>query len=1305
MRTLAGFVLLLALACSAICGPALASTAPPPLHQAAEQGDTQALRALLREGISPDSADIKGRTALHRAVMTDQEASLRLLLAQGADPDLPDALMLTPLHYAAKARRPHLVALLIDAGAQPDIQFQPGLRPLYLAALEGDAGSVELLLGAGADPDLPTSGGDTPIQQAVTRKHTEVVEALLQGGASADLVFDGGRTFLQYAISEHSLPLLDLLLRPESGLEPTASELREAMDEAVEKNDVKLLKRLVEADVEMMTVPRGSGEQEGEAVTLLEHFFDTRDRELLDLLLEKGGGQNTPFSDGRLPLEHAICKGKARLLDALLNLGVDPDALLSHGQRPLHLAMSLWEFDLTRRLLEAGASTELTTEDGLAPILVPLVPKRKYCSRPPVDWRNSFSYHSGYMKYVELLLEHGARVDGGSPDGPSAMHQAVRFRNKELAELLLQRGAPTDLLHEGRTPLAATLERGSMDKVEYLLASGCGFEVSADDYPFDEALVMAARAGLLSLLRPLVAGGADPGARSFRDRGKRTYETPLHAAAREGRAELASLLIELGAPLEAADHRGATPLFVAAQEEQWDMTLLLLRSGADPAAARGDRLALGEVMGQPDEALLNAFLDALEGREGRQHVLDEALEDALDCRSAPYARLLLERGASISHRTVYGSVLCMAVARGMADTVELLLERGADPNETCSMARTALTYAVEPSYGSADTIRMVESLLAAGARVDGNHRLRSEVEDTARPKRAPTWVERIREQGLPIGDEPRRDLQPPAWKAEERTQPPPAYVPTPLVRAAQCKPHLITTLLSAGADADARGEHARTALHLVVGNELLRDQAPPSEIAPLHLVRALIEAGASLDAEDDGGRTALIGATRLGDMELMRALLDAGADPNHKDALGNTALAYARDAELGAQRRPLSALLLERGAHPDLVANHSDALIRAVVEGDTDDLLARLDAGAHPDDQDLEGATAAWWAVRKCRLDALRILLEHGADADLALSGREPYLLSASGLRQHRSCLNNDVGTGLVELLLDHGANVGAVAEDGTTALIQACGTGDPELVGLLLEKKRTRRWLNARNADGITALHAASKRGKPGIVELLLDAGADVDLADRWGYTPLMWNQEDKDLSPRFQDRNNDKSEITELLLGAGADISARAQGGVTPLMVFIASQDMASAKLLIERGATVDQPDEQGRTPLHLAAGRGEQNLGIFDLVVTDATLDRRDQAGMTPLAWAAWGGDNWNIPVLAGFGASMNARDDHGLTPLMWAAARGHDRTADALLQFGADPGLEVEGGFKAADYARAAEHELLAEKLEAAEPRHE
>ena len=89
----------------------------------------------------------------------------------------------------------------------------------------------------------------------------------------------------------------------------------------------------------------------------------------------------------------------------------------------------------------------------------------------------------------------------------------------------------------------------------------------------------------------------------------------------------------------------------------------------------------------------------------------------------------------------------------------------------------------------------------------------------------------------------------------------------------------------------------------------------------------------------------------------------------------------------------------------------------------------------------------------------------------------------------------------VVKFLREHGATTGSL--DQTTNLITAAADGDVEEIGLLLSMSNNKH-IDAGDYDKRTALHLAAGEGRMEIVRLLCEAGANVNVQDRWGGRPL---------------------------------------------------------------------------------------------------------------------------------------------------------------------------------------------------------
>jgi len=151
---------------------------------------------------------------------------------------------------------------------------------------------------------------------------------------------------------------------------------------------------------------------------------------------------------------------------------------------------------------------------------------------------------------------------------------------------------------------------------------------------------------------------------------------------------------------------------------------------------------------------------------------------------------------------------------------------------------------------------------------------------------------------------------------------------------------------------------------------------------------------------------------------------------------------------------------------------------------------------------------------------------------------------------------------------------------------IKAVKDKDGAKVKELAEKPGT-TVVNARDGDsGEGALHIVTKRGDAGWVGFLLRFGADPNLKDRQGNTPLILSA----LS-----RWTEGVRIYTLIK---ADVDTQNRLGETALLKAVQNRDGFMVKQLLDAGANPDISDNSGRTPRSFAASdpRGESIVKLF-------------------------------------------------------------------------------------------------------------
>jgi ankyrin repeat protein len=147
-------------------------------------------------------------------------------------------------------------------------------------------------------------------------------------------------------------------------------------------------------------------------------------------------------------------------------------------------------------------------------------------------------------------------------------------------ELLLARGVPRDAGELGRTAFQVAASEGKVESLKFLLAKGAKVDYTIPQMSDGSALHLATFYGHLDAVRLLVESGANVN-KAETGRGR----TPLHQIADHGnfdgkRRDIAVLLLDKGANIDARDSEGKTPLALALENRNDGAVKLLRERGA-----------------------------------------------------------------------------------------------------------------------------------------------------------------------------------------------------------------------------------------------------------------------------------------------------------------------------------------------------------------------------------------------------------------------------------------------------------------------------------------------------------------------------------------------------------------------------------------------------------------------------------------------------------------------------------------------------------------------------------------------------
>ncbi|KAJ5311725.1 hypothetical protein N7476_007585 [Penicillium atrosanguineum] len=268
----------------------------------------------------------------------------------------------------------------------------------------------------------------------------------------------------------------------------------------------------------------------------------------------------------------------------------------------------------------------------------------------------------------------------------------------------------------------------------------------------------------------------------------------------------------------------------------------------------------------------------------------------------------------------------------------------------------------------------------------------------------------------------------------------------------------------------------------------------------------------------------------------------------------------------------------------------------------------------------------------------------------------------------------------------------------GVTPLHCAVYQGNEEMVEFLLECGANG---NATTADGQTPLHIAAKKGHRKCMKLLFAQRVDLHIVDHSGAPSLH----------AAVGTATDESTVP-LLVKHRMNLNFQNPiNGNTALHLAVASRRPRIILFLLEKSASIDIANNEGLTPLQMAANT--DNCEAISLLLQHcASVEARSTAGPTALQYAAWKGhwiafdllliggadiNVWNkqgetllheqarhstntsiVTKLLDQGGNIEARTSQGYTPLQCAAINGNKKMFQLLLDRGAKIGVVTAKG---------------------------
>ena len=580
--------------------------------------------------------------------------------------------------------------------------------------------------------------------------------------------------------------------------------------------------------------------------------------------------------------------------------------------------------------------------------------------------------------------------------------------------------------------------------------------------PVDTPVADATRDGDIETVRSLLKQGVDVNA------AEGDGMTALHWAAFTDNVEIAEMLIYAGANVEAGTRLNAIkPLFMAAQNGSRPLVETLLAGGADPNATMSTGttpLMMAAASGSVEavKALLDAGAepDAKESAQGQTALMFAASFDRDEA-----IKVLVEGGADAAIATKVVDVAVRSPRRGRGGNARAATRGGRGAPGQAGAARGQGGRGAPQAGAQGQQQRGGSNPQAAQARGRGAGQ---------GAQAAPARGRRGR------GERPEADA-------------------APLFSASGIP-------ISNGNVGSVRRRQAQGRQQRFGGNgERVRRVAMIGGMTPLLFaarqghaasVEALLEAGADINQVSPADKSSpILVATINGHFDLAKLLLDRRADPKLASDAGATPLYAAvnvRWAPEAGYPQPdttqqqttyleLMEALLEKGA--DIDAKLTKELWYTSYTFD----LSRVDAA---------GATVFWRAAQVADVAALRMLIAHGADPEIANDNevKPLHVATGGGVHGNDEVLAPGGWMPAVRYLVDElGADVNVVDGSGYTPLHNAAGIGHNEMVQFLFDEGANVKAVSERGETVADMANGPRQRIQPfpETIALLLDMGS----------------------------------------------------------------------------------------------------------------------------------------------------------------------------------------------------------------------
>lgn len=1089
-----------------------------------------------------------------------------------ATPPLPPTPKLDFHQSVAQGKTAAVQAFLEQNKELASTKDANGNSPLMLAARIGAIEVCTMLTKAGASPITRGEKFQNALHNAAAAGHVEIVKLFSSEKMLLDAVDEDNNTPLMLAVKNGHANVCAFLLDAKPNIDGLNLLHIAAANGQVAVVDLLIKRKLISINAK---------DRDGNTALIL--AVKNNHNQACKSLLNAGANHTLVDLFDRNALHWAVRLGHIDIVNTLSPSYKDLiNSRSKQGTTSLSMAASSGHVEICEILLTAGANPNIPDEKGL----------------------NSMhtAARAGKVAVIQLLSKNKPLIDSRTLEGTTPLMFAADSGNVEACKKLLQLGAKPTLKDEGGlNALHYAAQKGNLEVVKLLSAHQ--ELVNSKIVNGQTPLIIAAQNGYREICEILLKAGAKP------DDVDTEKFNAMHWAVSQGKMDVVQLLSSYKNLINSRSLTDYSPLILALTRNHLEIFQHLLNQGADP----------NENFSKYPVLFLAVYLDNLIAcnmllkKNANPLAMDIDGNNVLHlAETIEIVRLFLPYKNLINSKNKLGNTPFMLVEN--EEIFDALLKAGANLNEVNKDNWIVMHYAA--NNGRAQIVRKLLTL-------------------------NPKFIHSRTKDGN-----------------------------TPLMLAAS-KGHLESSkiLLEAGASPHDTGHYDFNTLHHAAFNGkaeivrllsddkiLINSKRKGDDNTPLFLAaekghrevcEVLLKAGADTSITTVEGWNVLLDAIFNGKKEMVELFSTDQRILDLPNIHGQTCLEFAATEK----KIDIWEILLKAGAKARLEFKEYYENFKALTnaKGNTPLLIAAengnyqmcellLKAGANLNATNEEGFNAMHMAIQAKKLNIVKYLSIHKTLLEAKTnSGHTPFLLAVQQNQKEA-----------VEVLLKAGVDPEAtLGETGQNALHMAIVFNHIEMIQQLSTNKKL---ITSKPKAPFTPLMEAVRHARSQAFEILLKAGADPEEIPA-----------NKDQNVLHMVVLNNNLELVRLLISNKKLLEALTKSGLTPLLLAASKGHKDLVAMLLKEGANWAAVDNDGNNALHLAviSDKGD----VVKLLASNRKLiDAKNNDGFTPLMLAA----NLNFEILP----DLIHMDDDNKRMLAIRGLLEKEEIAEILLKMGAN-----------------------------------